>query len=722
MSLQANWVFCCASAEVMATKKAIVPFRVQAMSKPRTPPRPTNENANSPADTSPSLAAPLAEQGVALDNSAEPEILAQEAVPPSIDRPDSSSAQEDIGGEAIALPDAPSADPLPADTQKIKLHRQVATQMGRGMRFLAMPLVWISLLAFCGGSGVAAFLWLATLPPLPDCKRLNFMSGDLDRLICAEQAARSGNVHSLVNGLTLVKHWTPSHPLYVRSKPLIKDWSKAVMMLAHERATQGNLEGAIGLARYIPANSPMYKTVQTTIADWQKSRTQQNAIEAPLQSALKAQNWEAAEQQVQKLAQSDSDYWRQQTNRLRQRIITERLSRQQLVQARALVQQAPTNSATLAEAIAQAKQIVPSSYAAAELKPDLAQWQQALLKSVSQQLTQNDLAGAIAVVPKIPLDAPLPPDVQDLIWFDRTQRLVAEQPTAKLMAGIPIYQQLWQYISTLAAAQRITVDRPFYAQAQTYMPQLQTRAQDLTQIQLATTVASSEQPPALYLAMLLAQGIAPDRPQRIYAQTLIAQWRKELQQTEDRANLTLARQIAKVGTLPHLKAAIAQASKIPLGRALRPQAQTTIYEWKLQIQALEDKPILDQARILAKQNKLSAAIQTATKIQPGRMLYNDAQTAIQVWTRTLQTQADRPILNQAKALAKQGKLAAALDLAYQIGDHRALSGEAQAAIAEWEAQLAAIQPPQVAAPEPEPANWDRGYDTFRGDRPADSYR
>ncbi|MBL1176946.1 hypothetical protein [Pantanalinema sp. GBBB05] len=708
----------------MATKKAIVPFRVQAMSKPRTPPQPTNQNANSPTGVSPDLAEPPVDRAVALDRSTAPDQLDQEPEPTLTVRPDHNSAQGDVATvqEATSVADVPSVDTPPEDTQKLRLHRQVATQMARGMRFLAMPLVWISLLAFCGGSGVAAFLWLATLPPLPDCKRLNFMSGDLDRLICAEQFARSGNVHSLVGGLTLVKHWAPSHPLYARSKPLIKDWSKAVMVIAHERATQGNLEGAIGLARQIPANSPLYKTAQTTIADWQKSRTQQKAIEAPLQAALQAQNWEAAEQQVQKIAQSDSDYWRQQTNRLRQRIITERLSHQQLVQARELVQQAPTDSATLATAIAQAKQIVPSSYAAAELKQDLAQWQQALLKSVSQQLTQNDLAGAIAVVPKIPLDAPLPPDIRDLIWFERAQRLVAEQPTTKLISGIPIYQQLWQYLSTLAAAQRITVDRPFYAQAQTYIPQLQTQAQDLTQVQLATAVASSGQLPALYLGMLLAQGVAPNRPQRIYAQTLIAQWRKEIQQGEDQANLTLARQLAKAGTLPYLKAAIAQASNIPLGRALRPQAQTTIYEWKLQIQALEDKPILDQARTLAKQNKLSAAIQTATKIQPGRILYNDAQTAIQVWTRTSQIQTDRPILNQAKALAKQGKLGAALDLAYQIGSNRALSSEVQAAIGEWEAQLAAIQQPQVAAPAPDSETWEQGYDNSRRDRSSDGYR
>jgi hypothetical protein len=222
--------------------------------------------------------------------------------------------------------------------------------------------------------------------------------------------------------------------------------------------------------------------------------------------------------------------------------------------------------------------------------------------------------------------------------------------------------------------------------------------------------------------MLLAQGIAPDRPQRVYAQTLIAQWRKEIQQADDLANLTLARQIAKAGTLPYLQAAIAQASQIPVGRELRSHAQAAIYEWKLQIQALEDKPLLDQARTLAKQNKLSAAIQTASKIQPGRILHNDAQTAIQVWTRTMQTQVDRPILNQAKALANQGKLGAALDLAYQIGANRALSGEAQAAIAEWEAQLAASQPPPVAAPESYSENWDQGYGDSRRERSADSYR
>jgi hypothetical protein len=74
-------------------------------------------------------------------------------------------------------------------------------------------------------------------------------------------------------------------------------------------------------------------------------------------------------------------------------------------------------------------------------------------------------------------------------------------------------------------------------------------------------------------------------------------------------------------------------------------------------------------------------------------------------------------LNDAYALASQGNLSQAINVAAQIGYGRALSGEAQGAIANWTAerdaiiaareaearQAAAPNPPAAAAPEPETA-------------------
>jgi uncharacterized protein (UPF0548 family) len=244
------------------------------------------------------------------------------------------------------------------------------------------------------------------------------------------------------------------------------------------------------------------------------------------------------------------------------------------------------------------------------------------------------------------------------------------------------------------------------------MPQLEERIQDLTQLQLASSMAALGQIATFQIAIQMAQNITPDRPQRLYAQTLIAQWRKDIQRVEDRPFLNEAQQLAQAKTLPKLKAAIAQAKQIHSGRALYAEAQTAIAQWNKQIQTIEDRPVLNQARQLAKQKKLTEAIKVAAKIRAGRALYPEAQMAVRGWTTQIQLAEDRPLLNQANGLADRGSLSAAIDLAYQIAPGRALYSEAQAAIARWLTQRDAIRRatrPDIPDPSiaPENASPDR---------------
>jgi len=196
--------------------------------------------------------------------------------------------------------------------------------------------------------------------------------------------------------------------------------------------------------------------------------------------------------------------------------------------------------------------------------------------------------------------------------------------------------------------------------------------------------------PALKLAIDQAKLVAPGRPQRLQAQTWVAHWQKEIQRVEDRPYLTQAQQIAKVGTVSSLRQAIAAASQIARGRALRIEAQTAIATWQRQIQVVEDQPTLDEARTFATQGNLNKAIEVAGKIRSGRALYEEAQGAISDWVAQIQIAEDRPILNDAYALASQGNLSQAINVASQIGYGRALSGEAQGAIANWSAERDAI--------------------------------
>ena len=571
--------------------------------------------------------------------------------------------------------------------------KRLPTQVTKGLRFLAAPLVWLCLLAFCGGTGVAAFLWLTTLPPVANCQKLLPTAADTDKLYCAEQAARSGKVEPLLAGLALIKNWSADHPLHTRANRALKEWSKSLLTIAQTKADQGDLVGAIALAKKIPASSPLHAEVQTALLDWQKGANRGQAIETEIQTAFKQQGWQTATAKLKALAALDDPYAQKNLSRLQQQLATERAARQQLQQARQVAESAPENVTIVGRAIALAEQVNAHTYAHVEAENDMQTWGQSLLNRLTDQLGKADLAGAIATAQALPLSLPLPPVARDLVWFSHAQPLAA----SRLLNNSPGEQfgQLWV---ALAQMQQIRADSPLYPQTKPLLSQLQQQSQDVLQIQLGTSVGRVKQIPTLQTAIALMQTITPDRPQRLYAQTLIAQWRKEIQQLEDRPYLLQAQKTAAIGTVPKLNAAIAQARQIAPGRALRLDAQSAIAKWTYQIQTLEDQPLLNQAQALAKEKKLKEAIQTATKILPGRVLYKDAQAAINDWTAQIQLAEDQPLLDEARALADQGRLTPAIDAASRISPGRALYGEAQQAIARWSAQRSTRLRPRRSSP------------------------
>jgi hypothetical protein len=550
-------------------------------------------------------------------------------------------------------------------------------QVTRGLQFLAAPLVWLCLLAFCGGTGVAAFLWLTTLPPVPNCQTMPSPAADSEQLYCAEQASRSGKVEALLAGLALVKNWSPDHPLRHRANRDVTEWSKSLLAISDTKAGQGDLAGAIALAKKIPASSPLHADVQTALLGWQKAQNRGQAIDAAIQRALKQQDWQTATAQIQSLTRLDDEYARQNLSRLRQQLITERTTYQQLQQARQVAASAPEDVVVVGKAIALAERL-PASYARSAAQLDIQTWAQFLLNRLTAQLEQADTTGAIVTAQSLPFSLPLPPVARDLLWIGRAQPLA----TSNLMT-IPPLEQFWQLWLPLSQVRQIRADSPLVAQTKVLMPRLEQQAQDLLQIQLALTAAKLKQIPTLQSAIAMVLPITPDRPRRLYAQTLIAQWRKEIQQLEDRPYLTQAQQLAAAGTVPKLNAAIAQAQQVALGRALRLEAQSAIAKWTRQVQTIEDEPILNQARALAKQNKLTEAIQTANKIRVDRALYKDAQAAANDWIAQMQIAEDQSLLDEARALADQGRLTRAISLASEIGYGRALYADAQSAIARW---------------------------------------
>jgi hypothetical protein len=190
-------------------------------------------------------------------------------------------------------------------------------------------------------------------------------------------------------------------------------------------------------------------------------------------------------------------------------------------------------------------------------------------------------------------------------------------------------------------------------------------------------------------AIAQAQQIDVSRPAYEKAQKLIANWQLEIQ---DVAHLEKARAMASMGSITDLSAAIAEAQLIADGNPRAQEAKQEIGTWVAQIQTIEDRPYLDRADQIAMFNdinSLQAAIAEASQVRRGRALYREARRKIANWTDKVQRIEDQPYLDRARELARSGDLPSAIATAKQITSGRALSGEAQAAVDDWQGQIRA---------------------------------
>lgn len=574
----------------------------------------------------------------------------------------------------------------------------------------------LGMLGICGTVGALALIWLTTLPPLPECDKISPLSAEVERLYCARQAIQSGQEADLLEGLPLLSNWSASHPLYGEAQGVLEDWSETVLRLAEQKFAGSNFEGAVTLAERIPPESPLYEEAQAAIATWTDQWNRGETIYATAQEALQQQNWDLASAQILELGKLENDYWRiDKADELTRRVWLERNAWNQLTQARKLagtVDNAAPES--LQQAIALLNQIDPQSYAAQEARAERVEWSQLVTLAGLDRWRNGDLDGAIALLKDISPDLVTDPLGQDLVRLSYAQHLITPDDSS----WVPSWGQVLALREAIAALQQIQPDSPFHALAQPRLQDWQAQLQDLQQLQMANLVASLGHQATYELAMTQAQTIGSDRPRRLQAQTLIAHWRNEIERIEDQPILAQAEQFAALGTIPDLQQAIQIATFVPEGRALWTDAQTAMQRWQQQIQVIEDRPLLEEAQTLAEAGQLPEAIRAAGRIRRDRALYAEAQAAIEIWRnkiREIQIAADQPILDEAYALAAQERLTLAIEKAAQIGRGRALYADAQAAIAQWEAQRAAIWAEwETEATEPDPYSEDSGWGT--GDR------
>lgn len=544
--------------------------------------------------------------------------------------------------------------------------------------------IWFSSLGAFAGVTTLAFTWLASPPPSANCKEVTIASPGVQRLYCAQELARSGELKDLTNAIALLENWSPLEPLHQNVQEEIVDWSNVILVIARSKLDKSDFMGAVAAANQIPASSPVYLDAQREIATWQEEWRKGETILAAAQAAIKAQNWKQASEQVVELGSFGHEYWRlQQADVLFKQIVREKQARLDLIQAQKLAKDNQPDR--LIEAITLAQKVPPSTYATAEAQSALQQWSQTVVEYALDLWRQGSQDAAFAIALKLPLLPNLPQLGKDLIQLSQANQLAAASratPPNQLNLS-----QIWNLLEAISAVQQIAPDSPFYWEAKVAMEDWQMDLQDVTQMGFAQLVAQWQERSTLELATAQAQQVPLESPYRIQAQTLIAQWQKALQSLEDRPYLARAQSWSASGKIPDLRAAIAQVSQIPQDRAAWQQAQQLISQWTDQIETVEDQPIWDQAQKLAKQGKLMDAISEASKIQPDRALYDQVQAAIQQWQGKIaaaEMAADQPILDRAHGFAAQGSLTRAIDTAAQIAPGRALYNEAQAAIQIWE--------------------------------------
>ncbi|MEM6612977.1 MAG: chromosome segregation ATPase [Cyanobacteria bacterium P01_C01_bin.72] len=170
-------------------------------------------------------------------------------------------------------------------------------------------------------------------------------------------------------------------------------------------------------------------------------------------------------------------------------------------------------------------------------------------------------------------------------------------------------------------------------------------------------------------------------------QNLKKRWTLEI---KDVGHLSKARDLARVGTIPNLNQAIAEAELIPLGNPRYTNARQEIAKWRGQVQTIEDRPILNRARELSYGNNVGAwrrAIAEANLISRNSPLYGEAQGYVRSWRANIQRREDQPILDEAQAFANANNYPAAIETAKQISSGRALFAEAQGKIVYWQQEI-----------------------------------
>ncbi|MGQ4649141.1 hypothetical protein [Lyngbya aestuarii] len=587
----------------------------------------------------------------------------------------------------------PSLKTANLDTRNLATPTVTSTppqQPNRELKRLFNPSSWqfwgaIVLLASSGLGIVAAGL-LLKLPAVPNCPKIFWPTASASlRLYCGQLAASKQTSEDLLEALDLVDSLPDDHPLRPEINRHIEEWSLDILKIGEQQFQEGKLKDAVKIARKIPDGVPAYNLVDKQVERWQFIWSQAEAIYQKTEQELRQSNWNQAFREAVALTNIDNKYWATtKYEQLSDLIGIARKDSEQLDQAYKLSKSG--NVEKILEAIKQAEQIKPESYAYKEAQNLIAESGNKLVELAKNRIEKFDGTGVLEIANKLPTNLKLAAVQADLLEIGRALSR-AESGTS------------WDIEAALASLERLEPNRPLYKEGQQLISRWQREVEDVAKLERARTFADSGLTSDLRMAVTEARQIPQGNPRYQEARQEIQRWSKQAETIEDRPYLERATQLASFGGVASLQEAVDEASRIPPGRALSQEAQQKINDWERSIQELEDQPYLDRAVQLASAGNaeaLRAAIQEANNITQGRVLYQESQENIRRWRSSMERQQDQPYLDQARTLANRGDLSGAIAAAKKIQSGRALYSEAQQNVRNWETEIAGQQRLQVA--------------------------
>jgi hypothetical protein len=526
-----------------------------------------------------------------------------------------------------------------------------------------------------GSIGFLAMAMLLKLPTAPNCPTIFWpLASASVRLHCAQLAASKQTLADLLQAIGLLKQVPQDHPLRAEADRFLERWSRDILTLADESFQAGKLEEAIATARKIPNDLSAYNLVEEQISKWQSIWSKAEGIYKETEEELKQQRWQSAFMLAAKLVRVDNRYWAntkyEELNRL---IVMAKEDGEKLAKADSLAKS--SNVDNLLQAIKIAGSISQESYLYQKAQESIPAFGRKMLELAQKYMDQRDADKALNIARQIPENTGLQTEVEDFISLGEAQR-------SAWIGTIPGLE------TAIAQAQQIDASRAIYNKAQELIVRWQLEIEDVAHLERARGLASQGTIGDLAAAIAEAQQIPSQNPRGAEARQEMNRWQAQVETIQDRPYLDRAEQIALLGDINSLQAAIAEASQIRRGRALHGEARTKIRDWTARIQRIQDQPYLDQARTLAESGNLSAAISAAQPLaSSGRALSGEAQAAINDWQGQIQARENWTRAREVALAATPDALLEAIRLASRIPRRSILRLDANVAIDQWSQQL-----------------------------------